>query len=93
MKVGTIRETKNEEYRVGLTPAGAGSLVSAGHEVFVECGAGVGSGFVDGQYEAAGARLCASADETVAALDLLVKVKELQPAEFALLRPGLLLFA
>jgi len=55
MRVGTIRETKVEEYRVGLTPAAARSLTLAGHEVFVEGGAGEGSGYADQDYEAAGA--------------------------------------
>jgi alanine dehydrogenase len=93
MKVGTIRETKDEEYRVGLTPAGVHALTDAGHEVLVERGAGAGSGFVDDQYAAAGARLFNTAKEVAAEVDLLVKVKEPQPAEFELLRPGLILFA
>jgi alanine dehydrogenase len=92
MRVGTIKETKDEEYRVGLTPAGVHALVDAGHEVSVERGAGMGSGFVDSQYEAAGARLCGKPTEVVAQVDLLVKVKEILPHEFALLRPGLILF-
>ena len=61
MKVGTIKETKIEEYRVGLTPSGAKALAQAGHEVFVERRAGEGSGFSDSQYEAAGATTCPSA--------------------------------
>jgi alanine dehydrogenase len=92
MRVGTIRETKNEEYRVGLTPVGVHALVDAGHEVLVERGAGVGSGFADAAYEAAGARLCGTPAEVAAGVDLLVKVKEILPPEFPLLRPGLLLF-
>ena len=55
MKVGTIKETKVEEYRVGLTPSGAKALTQAGHDVFVERGAGEGSGFGDSQYADAGA--------------------------------------
>jgi len=93
MRVGTIRETKNEEYRVGLTPAGVNALSEAGHEVLVEVGAGVGSGFTDDQYQAAGASLRKGAREVIEDVDLLVKVKELQFAEFDLMRPGLLLFA
>jgi alanine dehydrogenase len=93
MKVGTIRETKDEEYRVGLTPSGAHALAEAGHEVLVERGAGVGSGFRDDQYEAAGAKICRSPEDVAAGSDLIVKVKELQPPEFSLLRPGLMLFA
>ncbi len=92
MRVGTIRETKDEEYRVGLTPAGVHALVDAGHVVLVERGAGVGSGYSDEQYAAAGATLYNSAAETVASVDILVKVKEILPDEFPLLRPGLILF-
>ncbi len=92
MRVGTIKETKNEEFRVGLTPAGVRALVAAGHEVLVERGAGVGSGYADAAYEAAGAKLCGGAAEVSAGVEMLVKVKEILPAEYGLLRPGLLLF-
>ena len=92
MRVGTITETKIEEYRVGLTPEGAGVLAKAGHQVIVQRGAGLGSGFSDEQYEAAGARLLATADEVAAAVDLLVKVKEPLPPEYGFLRAGLILF-
>jgi alanine dehydrogenase len=92
MRVGTIKETKNEEFRVGLAPSGAQALVAAGHEVLVERGAGAGSGFADAAYEAAGAKLRDSVKDVVAGVDLLVKVKEILPAEYGLLRPGLLLF-
>src|SRR5437867_2612956 len=92
MKVGTIKETKIEEYRVGLTPSGVRALAHASHNVFVEQGAGEGSGFGDSQYEDAGATVCPSAGAVAAAVDLLVKVKEPLQSEFALLRPGLILF-
>ena len=92
MKVGTIKETKIEEYRVGLTPTGVRALAEAGHEVFVEREAGTGSGFPDAQYAAAGAKVLASAGEVAAAVDLLVMVKEPLTAEYPLLRPGLILF-
>lgn len=92
MKAGTIKETKVEEYRVGLTPAGTRSLSEAGHQVFVETGSGAGAGFPDEQYQAAGATLCADAREVAATVDLLVKVKEPLPHEFELLRPGLIVF-
>lgn len=92
MKVGTIRETKNEEFRVGLSPAGVAALRQAGHEVLVETGAGAGSGFEDGAYAAAGATICGSAQEVASAVDLLVKVKEPLPEEYPLLREGLILF-
>src|SRR5262245_24040541 len=92
MKVGTIKETKIEEYRVGLTPSGVKALGHAGPDVFVEQAAGEGSGFSDDQYRAAGATICPSAAVTAAALDLLVKVKEPLEPEFPLLRRGLVLF-
>jgi alanine dehydrogenase len=92
MKVGTITETKVEEYRVGLTPSGAKALTQAGHDVFVERGAGEGSGFSDAQYTDAGATLSSTPQEVAATVDLLVKVKEPLEAEFSLLRPGLILF-
>jgi alanine dehydrogenase len=92
MKVGTIKETKIEEYRVGLTPSGVRALADAGHEIFVEHGAGQGSGFSDSHFEHAGAILCPSAGAVAAAVDLLVKVKEPLEPEFSLLRPGLILF-
>ena len=93
MKVGTIRETKDQEYRVGLTPVGVNALVSDGHEVLVERGAGAGAGFPDALYVTGGARLCSTASEVSGEVDLLVKVKEILPPEFVLLRPGLILFA
>src|SRR2546428_3644981 len=92
MKVGTIREAKNEEYRVGLTPAGVQALAQAGHGVYVERDAGVGAGFSDEQYDAAGATLCDGPVEVAAGVDLLVKVKEPLAPEFALLRTDLILF-
>ncbi|MCH7810557.1 MAG: alanine dehydrogenase [Chloroflexi bacterium] len=92
MRVGTIKETKVEEYRVGLTPAGAQALAGAGHEVLVERGAGEGAGFADADYEASGAQLRDEPADVAANVDLLVKVKEILPPEFPLLRPGLLLF-
>ena len=92
MNIGTIKETKNEEYRVGLTPAGARALAQAGHTVFVERAAGDGSGFSDDLYAAAGATLCSIAREVASSVDLLVKVKEPLEPEFSLMRPGMLLF-
>jgi alanine dehydrogenase len=92
MRVGTIKETKNEEFRVALTPSGAQALTAAGHHVLVERGASLGSGFPDAMYEAAGAKMCDAAKAVVDNIDLLVKVKEILPPEFGLLRPGLLLF-
>jgi len=92
MNVGTIKETKVEEYRVGLTPAGVGALVQRGHTAIVERGAGQGSGFSDDEYRRAGATLVDTPQEVARQCDLLVKVKELLPPEFGLLRPELILF-
>ncbi len=75
MRVGVPRETKDQEYRVGMTPDGVRMLVEGGHEVLIERGAGLGSGFPDEVYEKAGARL-ADVEETWSSPDLVVKVKE-----------------
>jgi len=92
MIVGTVKEVKVEEYRVGLTPHGAHALREAGHRVLVERRAGVGSGFNNEAYEQAGADLVDSADTVWREADLVVKVKEPQPEELDKLRPGLTLF-
>ena len=91
MIVGLPKEIMDNEYRVALTPGGVESLVHAGHEVLVEQGAGVGSGFSDDEYAGAGARIVNTMAEAYAA-DLVTKVKEPQPSEFDLLRPGMILF-
>ncbi len=93
MRIGVPKEIKNHEYRVGLTPAGAHALTLAGHEVIVEMNAGARTGFADADYAAAGARIAANAAEAYGSADMVVKVKELQAAEFPLTRPGQLLFA
>lgn len=92
MKVGVVREVKPHEHRVALTPAGAHALVGAGHEVFVEVGAGEGSQLDDDGYAAAGATLLPAAADVWGVADLVVKVKEPQPGEFAHLRPDLTIF-
>lgn len=92
MIVGTVRETKAEEHRVGLTPEGVHALTQAGHRVLVEAGAGLGSGFDDQAYREAGAEVLPSAEHVWQKAHLLVKVKEPQPQEFDRLRPGLTLF-
>ena len=91
MIVGVPREVKDGECRVGITPDGARELIGAGHEVRIECSAGAGVGFTDAHYAAAGAHMVASAREVYAA-DLVLKVKEIYPQEYALLRPGLITF-
>jgi alanine dehydrogenase len=81
MKVGVPTEIKADEYRVALTPAGVRELSDAGHEVFVQSGAGEGSGIADALYEAQGATVVPDADELFGAAELIVKVKEPQPEE------------
>jgi alanine dehydrogenase len=92
VKVGVPKEIKVHEYRVGMVPAGVRELVAAGHEVLVETRAGDGIGFTDEDYQSAGARIAGEAAEVFAGADLLVKVKEPQLHECAMLRPGQVLF-
>ncbi|MEH6773216.1 MAG: alanine dehydrogenase [Cereibacter changlensis] len=92
MKIGCPKEIKPQEFRVGLTPHAAREAVAHGHEVLVETGAGVGSGFADADYEAAGARIAGSAEEVFAEAGMIVKVKEPQAVERKRLREGQLLF-
>ncbi len=93
MRVGCPREIKNHEYRVGLTPGAAREYAAHGHEVLVETGAGRGIGADDDAYRAAGAAIAASAAEVFARSDMIVKVKEPQPQEWAQLREGQILYA
>jgi alanine dehydrogenase len=92
MNIGVPREIKEQESRVGLLPSGAYQLVKRGHRVLVERGAGAGSGYRDEDYRAAGAELLADHAEVFRQADMIVKVKEPLPSEYALLRPGLILF-
>ena len=92
MKLGCPTEVKAQEYRVGLTPNAAREAVSQGHEVLIQSGAGLGAGFEDDDYVAAGARIVASAKEVFDGAEMIVKVKEPQPAERAMLREGQVLF-
>ena len=92
MRIGCVKEIKNEEFRVGMTPDNAKAYVSAGHEVYVEAGAGLGSGFTDAEYEAAGAKLIASAKEVWDLSEMMIKVKEPLPEEYPLFHEGLILY-
>ena len=92
MIVGTVRELKNEEYRVGLTPEGAHALVAAGHRVLVETGAGAGAGCSDAAYATSGATVVEQPWEVWARSDLLVKVKEPLEEEYGLVRDEQTLF-
>jgi alanine dehydrogenase len=91
MRIGVVREIKQREYRVALTPAGALELVRRGHHVIVEEGAGAGSGFSDEAYVSVGAAI-AAVDEVWGSVELLLKVKEPIPEEYGRLRDGLTLF-
>ena len=92
MRVGLPKEIKNHEYRVGLTPASVRELTTHGHQVLVQTGAGEAIGLTDEQYLAAGATLAADAAEVFAQSEMIVKVKEPQPQECAMLRPGQILY-
>ncbi len=92
MIVGTVKEIKNHEYRVGLTPESVHELTAHGHEVLVETGAGDGIGAHDALYEKASARIVATAAEIFASAEMIVKVKEPQPGERAMLRAGQILY-
>jgi len=92
MRIGVPKEVKNHEYRVGMTPSSVREAVHHGHEVVVQAGAGAGIGCDDALYAAAGAQVLADARAVFDAAQLIVKVKEPQPAECAMLRQGQILF-
>jgi alanine dehydrogenase len=93
VKIGVPTEIKADEYRVALTPAGARELVDRGHSVYVEAGAGEGSSIADAEYVGQGVVIVPDEESVFAEAELIVKVKEPQPAEVALLRPDHTLFA
>ena len=92
MKIGIPKEIKNNENRVGMTPAGVAELVRHGHEVFVQKTAGEGSGFADTDYVAAGATILPKIEDVYAIAEMIVKVKEPIEPEYPLVRKGQLLF-
>jgi alanine dehydrogenase len=92
MLIGIPKEIKNNEYRVGMTPAGVELLVNAGHTVLVERGAGMGSGLTDDEYTAVGAQLVKTAAEIFKRAEMIIKVKEPLERELKMLRKGQLLF-
>jgi alanine dehydrogenase len=92
VKIAVPREIKNHEYRVALTPAGVHELTTHGHDVFVEAGAGLGSAITDEEYLGAGAKILASAEETWAEGELVLKVKEPIADEYGFLRRDQVLF-
>ena len=92
MLVGVPKEIKNHEYRVGLTPSSVNEIVKRGHRVIVERSAGAAIDFPDAEYQAAGAEIVDSATEIFARADMVIKVKEPQPAECKMLRDGQILY-
>lgn len=92
MIIGVPREVKTDEYRVALLPVGAEELRRRGHQVLIQHGAGVGSGFPDEQYATSGAEIVSTAAELFAQAEMILKVKEPQPSEWSLLRPGQIVF-
>ncbi|MBE3556897.1 MAG: alanine dehydrogenase [Firmicutes bacterium] len=92
MHIGVPKEIKEQEARVALTPGGSAALIAHGHEVLIEAGAGVGSGFTDAEYAEAGARIVGDAATVWRNSEMVVKVKEPLPQEYPYLREGLLLF-
>ena len=92
MRIGVPKEIKVHEYRVAMTPDGVHEAVASGHVVVVETASGKAVGFPDELYRAAGAKIARSATDVFEAADMIVKVKEPQPHECAMLRPGQILF-
>lgn len=92
MKIGTPKEIKIHEYRVGLTPSSVRELAHYGHELLIQQGAGLGIGYTDDMYKEAGAKILETAEEVFAQADMIVKVKEPLPAEYDLLREDQVLF-
>ena len=92
MKIGCVKEIKNNEYRVGLTPDNVRAYVAAGHHVYMEKGAGLGSGFTDNEYVDAGASLIDNAADVWHLVDMMIKVKEPLPEEYAFFHDGLILY-
>jgi alanine dehydrogenase len=92
MNIGVPKEIKVKEFRVGMVPAGVKQFVEAGHQVFIEKGAGEGSGISDEQYKAAGAKILDTAKEVWEKADMIVKVKEPQESEYKYFREGLVIY-
>ena len=92
MLIGVPKEIKNHEYRIGLTPSGARELISHGHKVMVQHDGGKSIGLTNEMYQKAGAEIVATAEEIFARADMIIKVKEPQPVECKMLRPGQLLY-
>jgi alanine dehydrogenase len=92
MRIGCVKEIKNNEFRVGMTPSCVINYKNAGHEVYIEKGAGIGSGFMDAEYEEAGAIMVDTAKEVWDAVEMMIKVKEPLEEEYELFHEGLILY-
>lgn len=92
MQIGSVKEIKRHEYRIGLTPGCVKSYVAAGHTVRIEKDGGLGAGFENDEYEAAGAILCNTPDEIFKKSDMIVKVKEPQKSEYEMMRDGQIMY-
>ncbi len=92
MLIGVPKEIKNHEYRLGLVPSSVRELIMNGHQVIIQDGAGAGIGFDNADFEQVGARIVGSADDIFNEADMIIKVKEPQPSECKMLRPGQILF-
>ncbi|HUO56664.1 MAG TPA: alanine dehydrogenase [bacterium] len=92
MIIGVPKEIKDNEYRVGIVPGGVEELTSAGHRVLIEKGAGLGSGISDAEFKEAGAEIGSRKPDLFRSAQMILKVKEPQPSEFPLIRPGQILF-
>ena len=92
MRIGCVKEIKKQEYRIGMTPDNVKSYVNAGHEVWIEKDAGLGSGFSTEEYALAGAKIVDSAKEIWDNVEMMVKVKEPLPEEYQLFHEGLILY-
>ncbi|MBF9016420.1 MULTISPECIES: alanine dehydrogenase [unclassified Oceanispirochaeta] len=92
MKIGTVKEIKNHEYRVGLTPSSAKSYISHGHEVYIQTNAGTEAGYPDESYIAEGVKVLETAKDVFDMVDMIVKVKEPQPSEYPMFKKGQILY-
>ncbi|MDR1966570.1 MAG: alanine dehydrogenase, partial [Synergistaceae bacterium] len=92
MRIGTVKEIKKKEYRVGLTPDNAREYIAHGHDVYVEAGAGDGAGFTDAAYQEAGAKIMPTARDVWQTCGMIVKVKEPLKEEYQFMRPNLTLY-
>lgn len=92
MRVGSVKEIKSKEFRVGLTPSNVKSYVNAGHQVFIEKNAGIGSGFTDNEYEIAGANICVTSKEVWDKSEMIIKVKEPLEEEYQYFHENLIIY-